>query len=107
MKQFRLYLGRTTGDKLIPQHPVKAFIRDVIDPLFDAFTVFDGQGRWKGKSEPSVVVEVITDETNRPAIDHIAASYASTFHQDAVLVTSQDVVYELVQSRDTAVSLVA
>ncbi len=96
MKQFRIYLGRTTGDKLIPLSHVEAFIRDVIDPLFDAFTVIEGSGRWKGKGEPSTIVEVITDESQRPLIDHVAVQYVKTFHQDAVLVTSQDVAFDLI-----------
>lgn len=96
MKQFRIYLGRTKGDKLIPIHHVEAFIRDVIDPLFDAFTVIEASGRWKGKGEPAIIIEVITDEFQRPAIDTIASRYADGFHQDAVLVTSQDVTFDLI-----------
>ncbi len=97
MKQFRIYLGRTQGDKLISQPNVEKFIRNYIDPVFDAFTVIDAQGRWKGKGEPSVVIEVITDETQRPSIDAVAAQYALLFNQDAVLVTSQDVTFDLVE----------
>lgn len=99
MKQFRIYLGRTQGDKLIPLPQVESFIRDAIDPRFDAFTVYDAQGRWKGKGEPSVVIEIIGDDSLRNDVDSVAADYAHTFRQDAVLVTSQDVAFDLITAR--------
>lgn len=110
MVVYRLYFGRTEVDcdygyisHISGQH-FEAFLRASIDPRFDAYTVFDAQGSWKGKAEASTVVEVVSSATETPAlIEAIAREYCERFNQEAVLVTSAELrTFELVAGREKA-----
>lgn len=99
MRTFRLYFGRKSQRRTsISNEEMDQFQRNTIDPAFDSYTVFDGTGKWRGESERVTIVEIVTDPTLRPSIDYIAAEYARRFHQDAVLVTSSDTTFDLVES---------
>ena len=57
-KTYRLYIGanNTTGevekDKLLA----------ILDAHFEGYTVTDSVGRWQGKNEKSVIVDIATDD---------------------------------------------
>jgi hypothetical protein len=51
---------------------------------FDGFTIFEGLGYWQGKPEPSLTIEVVTD--NQQAVEGLAVDIRIANNQQAVLV---------------------
>ena len=40
-------------------------LKGILDKNFQGYTVIKSQGRWEGKDEPSVIVEISTDESQK------------------------------------------
>lgn len=63
---------------------------------FDGASVSSGLGIWKGTSEHSSVIEVITDKNNAPVIESLFTVLATvikrSFHQEAVLLTCEPII---------------
>ena len=57
-----------------------------LDGYLPAYTVYEGQGRWQGSSEPSLVIEYIGSETDHALVRNIAACIKGYNSQQAVLV---------------------
>lgn len=59
-------------------------VLNILDAHFDGYTVVYGEGRWKGKSEQSMVIIVLTD---RPVSVQMAAEEIKLVNQqESVLV---------------------
>jgi len=68
------------------------FVNDVIVPRFLGFTILEVKGYWKGKAEDTFVLEVLDDgAASDVKIQQIADAYVSRYHQEAVMVLSQEV----------------
>lgn len=61
-------------------------LASIVSRHFANFTILRGTGYWKGGSEPSALVEVVTD--NRSAVEALAHNIKFVNHQQAVLVES-------------------
>jgi hypothetical protein len=71
-------------------------IRRCISPTdFPAYTVYDGEGSWKGTAEPSYTF-TCTQEEDDAAIDRLAQDIKALFDQEAVLVIKTPVTSWLV-----------
>jgi hypothetical protein len=91
----RLYFGRSIGAiETVSDSSWSTFLREVVTPLFpNGFSVWRGEGQWKGSDgtivrEESFILEIIhpIDVTEADAaIEQIAAEYKRQFHQEAVL----------------------
>jgi len=90
----RLFFGRAVpGGGEVTDAQWNAFVAEVIVPRFpDGFTIWRGQGHWKGDdgvpvSEPAMILEVVhpRDPAIDAKIDEIARAYRERFNQDAVL----------------------
>lgn len=57
---------------------------DIASRVFDGFTINQGSGYWKGQSEPSATIEVITDQPSK--VERLARLIKVENHQEAVLV---------------------
>ena len=90
----RLFFGRAipTGGE-VTEAQWAAFVEEMITPRFpNGFTIYRGDGHWKGDDGASVnektcIVELThpLDDASEHAIDEIAATYRKRFAQDAVL----------------------
>jgi hypothetical protein len=83
MKRFKIY----TEDKN------QTAISELVGEFFDGFTVNAGLlGFWKGTSEASISIEIITDASYADAaIEVIAERIKVLNRQEAVLVTVEDI----------------
>ena len=90
----RLYFGSNTPGGVIGEVDWRTFVERAITPLFpDGFTVFEGEGQWRGASkrierEPSRVVEIVHSGSGdaRRRIASIAKEYKRLFQQESVLI---------------------
>lgn len=71
-------------------------IGKLVSRYFPAFSLFTGQGFWKGTPEHSLCIEIDTDDDSKKygAVRHIAETIKIKNHQDAVMIqkieTAQD-----------------
>ena len=92
MKRLELSMGRmipnggTVNDYLMDE-----FVRENIMPVMEYGTLIDGEGWWKGVSEPVKIlyVDVMNSELDymRKVFNKIAIAYKVAFRQDAVLIS--------------------
>lgn len=61
-------------------------IERILDADFPGYTIIPAQGRWKGVSEPSLVVELAT-ATPADAV-HAAEEIKAANHQESVMVAN-------------------
>ena len=85
----RLYFGRNIGDTLgVTDSAWTVFVRDVVGARLEGFTFWTAEGSWKGKREPSFVLEVLHPERSASAdsaIVMIIGEYKRRFNQESVL----------------------
>ena len=96
---FRIYFGRNIGDYgRVNDYKIEVFIRDIIAPVFDGFTVYDAIGYWKDKPEDCFIVEIVSDSkiAITCSIRLICNEYKRQFNQESVLITRQPVDTEFV-----------
>lgn len=98
---YRLYLGRESQHRIITPFHVASWAIETVDPLFDAYTVIEAHGVWKGQSERATILEFVVDSDQLPAIEHLASDYARVFKQDAVLLTTTPCTFSLIESRES------
>jgi len=71
-------------------------IWEVAGEYFTSYTLYTTQGVWQGEVEHSYVLEVLGDRAELPAVQGLAAHLRDYFEQTAVLVTAQDIQWELI-----------
>jgi hypothetical protein len=59
-------------------------IEAILDGAFKGYTIFRGEGRWKGKKENSIVIEI--EGTTRKRVLAVAKKIKAANKQEAVLV---------------------
>lgn len=84
MKLYRIY----TEDKN------RSVVQAIVAEHFKGVTFFTGQGLWEGTIEDSLIIEILADEDEK-TIDFVAKRIKHINRQDAVLVTSQEVMSKL------------
>lgn len=95
--QYELYLGHESKLGLVSRGEMSKFIANHVAPAFDSFTRIDARGYWKGKSEQSTVIRVLSDNPNDAsyALKLIGETYKTRFVQDAVYLTALEIKGEL------------
>jgi hypothetical protein len=61
-------------------------IREIVEKTFDAYTLIEGNGVWKGVAENSIMIEIDTDVDKRPFVLLIAEHIKKVNKQEAVLI---------------------
>lgn len=84
MKVFRIYTENKNPERL----------KELISICFDGFTVIKTKGFWKGVPENALLIEIYTE--NVELIRALASAIKKNNKQEAVLVTSTDVDFQLV-----------
>lgn len=81
----QLFLGRNipTGD-VVTEQQLGDFLRFVVQPRFDGFTIQEALGFWKGTAEETAILTICCEEYDLPKVAEIAQLYKETFTQDAV-----------------------
>ncbi len=96
----RLFCGLSIpGGGKVSQEELDAFIVEVVEPRFPrGFTMWRAQGRWRGGSEETMVLEILhpLDERLAGAVGEIADEYKRRFKQEAVLRVMMPARMELV-----------
>jgi hypothetical protein len=83
-RSFKIYTERLNEDK----------IKELLAISFDGSTIIHTKGQWKGQEEDSIIVEIIT--ANRLLVEALADKIKRMNRQEAVLVTSCAVDFELI-----------
>ena len=85
---FTLSLGKTKGTVGIPQQKIDRFIRKVVLPKIDGFKLAETKGAWKGRTQPSFDLVVLSDKFKimMKKLKKIAFSYKKRFNQESVLL---------------------
>lgn len=88
MITLQLYLGRNIPDTTdtVTEQQVSDFLRFVVTPRFDGFTVQEALGYWKGQPEQTVVLTICCEAYDQPKVAEIAQLYKAQFKQDSVAV---------------------
>ena len=75
-----LYVGNRNG---VPfgDKDINDLIRCVLKS-FESFTVLDGRGVFRGRSVPTTIVQIASDETAK--VREVAVSLAGEFNQEAI-----------------------
>ena len=63
---------------------------NVADAL-DAYSITDGIGAWRGKQEPSLVIEYIGEDHERVRVQSIAHTIARYLNQEEVWVSEEPI----------------
>jgi hypothetical protein len=84
----RLFCGLSIpGGGTVSQQEVDTFVREVVEPRFEGFTMWRAKGNWHGTYEEVMVLEFLhpLDERVGNAVREIADEYQRRFHQEAVM----------------------
>jgi len=93
MKMHRLYVGHTD------QHGMLTFKRDAVhDEIvismkhhgFDAATLTDSVGIWKGKPEATTVVGIAIDEISLQRLERMASDIAYVLDQECIMLENPE-----------------
>lgn len=75
-----LYRIQTENSYLFKRNVVK-----LADEYFSAgYTIFEGVGHWQGEKEPSLTIEILTD--NEAAVEVLAGKIKVYNHQECILL---------------------
>ena len=84
MKLFRIYTENKNPERL----------KELISICFDGFTVIRTKGFWNGVPENALLIEIYTE--NAELIRALAGAIKKNNKQEAALVTSSDVDFNLI-----------
>ncbi len=94
----RLFLGASCAKGVdVGDKEFAIFLREVVEPWFASFSVFEGSGFWQGDHEQVRVLVIFHDrEIALRQITMIAGAYKERFAQESVLIVSSSVAGRLV-----------
>ena len=99
----RLFCGRSIpGGGEVTDADVDTFVAEVVTPRFpQGVTLWTAEGRWRGESEKTLVIEAIHpyDLKYDRLMREIAEEYRRRFRQEAVLRTMSPARMELLESQ--------
>lgn len=72
-----------------------ANLGDIASRYFDAFTIVDTVGYWRGQRENSAVIEIGTDDARK--VQTLAEDIRTTNHQQAVMMTAADETVQMIE----------
>ena len=79
-KTFRIYT----------ENKNKEDIQALVSKYFEGFTLYEAKGVWKGKSEPSLVIEVLGHGSLTGIVREVAEKIKKLNNQEAILVQKID-----------------
>jgi len=85
--QMRLY-------RIYTENKNRSKVEEIASAWFDAYTILEATGYWKGTREPSLILEFLTDKASTVRV--VAQLIKGHNVQEAVLVVSSEVDSELV-----------
>ena len=95
---YKLYIGlnvdnsENTPAQQASRKSLAIELASVTAGLIDTgLTVFDTNGYWDGKPEPSIVIEIMAAKTDMPRIELLAQSIKTALSQNCVLITMTQV----------------
>jgi len=71
-------------------------IWEIAKEYFTSYTLYNTQGVWQGEIEHSYILEVLGDRAELVTVQGLAAHFRDYFEQTAVLVTAQDITWEMI-----------
>ena len=87
MNTYQLFLGLNRPDnETITPEQFNAYTSEVLDTLFDGYTISDAVGNWKGEREQTKIVSVCTEY--KDLVNKAANLYKTFFEQDAVAIST-------------------
>ena len=87
MNTYQIFLGLNRPDnETVTIEQFNAYTQEVLDTLFDGYTITDAIGNWKGEREATKVVSVCTEYKN--LVEKAANLYKEFFEQDAVAIST-------------------
>ena len=87
MNTYQMYLGLTRPDnEIITTEQFNAYTKEVLDTLFDGYTISDAVGNWKGEREQTKIVSICTGCNG--LVQKAANLYKTFFEQDAVAIST-------------------
>ena len=89
---FTVSFGKKTGNKTILQPDIDIFLKKEVMPKIDGFKIVETKGVWKGQTEDSFDIVVLSDEpyTMFEILKNISYAYKTQFAQDSVLLFYQN-----------------
>ena len=87
MNTYQMYLGLTRPDnETITTEQFNAYTQEVLNTMFDGYTITDAVGNWKGKREATKIVSICTEYKH--LVTKAANLYKEFFEQDAVAIST-------------------
>jgi hypothetical protein len=97
--KYVLYFGRDiVSNRAVSDEGIRAFLADVVSPIFPAFTYQDAAGYWKGKQERSFILTIITADDRVADFKNIIKIidwYKDEFTQESVGLETSMVEFDL------------
>jgi hypothetical protein len=98
MRTGQLFFGQNIGDKPgVTDADFRKFVDEELTPRFpEGLTVLNGGGQWQGpenkliRESSKVVVLVLPKKDERRKLGEVRQAYIKRFHQDSVLLVTQD-----------------
>ena len=87
MNTYQMYLGLKRPDnEIITTEQFNAYTSEVLDPMFDGYTIPDAVGHWKGQREQTKIVSICNEY--KDLVQKAANLYKEFFEQDAVAIST-------------------
>ena len=87
MNTYQMYLGLTRPDnEIITTEQFNAYTHEVLDALFEGYTISDAVGSWKNQREQTKIVSICTEYKH--LVTKAANLYKEFFEQDAVAIST-------------------
>ena len=87
MNTYQMYLGLTRPDnEIITTEQFNAYTQEVLDALFEGYTISDAVGSWKNQREQTKIVSICTEY--KYLVTKAANLYKEFFEQDAVAIST-------------------
>jgi hypothetical protein len=89
---FKLYFGLSKPDGgAVSIEEWDNFQSNIIGKYFDGFNVTDSIGFYKGKSETSKIVTIISDISDVSKVYELAKEYDRMYQQESVLLVQKEI----------------
>jgi len=87
MNTYQMYLGLARSDnEIVTTEQFDAYTNEVLDTLFDSYTISDAVGNWYGIKEQTKIVSICTEY--KDLVQKAANLYKEFFEQDAVAIST-------------------
>ena len=96
--KFKIYLGlkEKTGAYIHWTTALESVLNELDTHQLDGATIYEATGVWKGETEPTMIVEILSIAHIEPIISKIASNLRDEFAQECVMVTTEHATLEFV-----------